>query len=335
MFPLNINIHNGKIYARQNYVRESDNYTINKDIAISKINNVTSEEIINELQKYSHGETAELRKHMSTLLFPYWIYSIFDFKNSFIIETEDNKPPLNISKEDIWETQDENLIENWFKMQTNDTGYLRLGSFDVNTESGEFSDIIEGAFTELKKNNAKNLIIDVRNNTGGQTDAGAKVISYLTTKRLNQASMASEKLNQDNNGIFGYRGKPGETVEIDVTNGQMIEPADADLHFSGKTLVLINEMTYSAGIVFATTVQDHGLATLVGQATGGFSNQTGNMVPFYLPNTKLLVLAPSRYIRRVSGLQANQPVMPDTLVIENPATAQDDTLSAALGILSH
>ncbi len=36
---------------------------------------------------------------------------------------------------------------------------------------------------------------------------------------------------------------------------------------------------YTAAILFASTLQDHGLAPLVGRPTGGHANQTGNMMP--------------------------------------------------------
>ena len=67
--------------------------------------------------------------------------------------------------------------------------------------------------------------------------------------------------------------------------GGFADDVAADTRFKGRVAVLIDELTYSAGILFATTMQDHKLATVVGRPTGGFANQTDNMMPTRLPAT--------------------------------------------------
>jgi hypothetical protein len=65
--------------------------------------------------------------------------------------------------------------------------------------------------------------------------------------------------------------------------------------------VLIDELTYSAAILFATTMQDHGLARLVGRPTGGHANQTGNMMPTRLRHSGFTVFIATRDFIRPSG----------------------------------
>ncbi|MDP3908247.1 MAG: S41 family peptidase [Novosphingobium sp.] len=125
-----------------------------------------------------------------------------------------------------------------------------------------------------------------------------------------QVAQARERLNADNNGLLGYRGQPGKMVAFDLTD-KVIEPADPQKHFSGPVAVLIDELTYSAGILFATTLQDHGLAVLAGRPTGGFANQTGNMMPSRLPNTGFTAYIATREFVRPSGDLRVGPVIPD------------------------
>jgi C-terminal processing protease CtpA/Prc len=249
------------------------------------------------------------------------------------LEYDGKQTFLEISNPNNWESAQDKLGDYWLEILPNQVAYLKLGTFDVDEDNG-YEAFIEESFAKIQKQYLSKLIIDVRGNTGGQTDAGAQVIKYLTDKTLNQASSAIEKLNEDNNGLLGYKGEPGEIVQLDVISDELIEPVEASNRYKGETIVLMDEMVYSAGIVFLTTIQDHKLATLVGQSTGGHANQTGNMSPFYLPNTKLLVLAPSLYITRPSGDTSEQVVIPDVIVNNDKDAMKDRTLEASLELFS-
>ena len=335
LFRFSVSVNNQSLYFNKTYRHNTNGETIKKGSKILSINDRSTKSILNELSEYGHGETANLRMHMSTLLFRYWLGAVYDWKGEFtlLLEFEDEKTNIVITNPDSWESEEDKKGEYWLDILQNQIAYLRLGTFDVDEDS-DYYDFIEESFAEINRKNLAKLIIDVRGNTGGQSDAGAEVIKYLTDKSINQASSAIEKLNEESNGLFGYKGEPGEIIELDVIDDELIEPAEASKRFNGKTILLIDEMTYSAGIVFATTLQDHKLAKLIGQPTGGHANQTGNMTPFYLPNTKLLVLAPSRYITRPSGDQSNSPLQPDVILTKSQDLTIDRTLEVSLELFS-
>jgi len=335
LFTLGVSVNGQSLFINKTYKHKTNGKTIKKGTKILSINGIVAEGILDELSEYGHGETADLRKHMSTLLFRYWLNAVYDWKSEFLLalEHEGEQNTITISNPNNWESAQDKLGDYWLETLPNKVAYLRIGTFDVDEDDG-YEDFIEESFAQIQKQNLSKLIIDVRGNTGGQSDAGAEVIKYLTHKRLNQASSAIEKLNEDNNGLFGYKGKPGEIIEMDVINDELIEPVEAPKRYKGETIVLMDEMVYSAGIVFLTTIQDHNLAKLVGQPTGGHANQTGNMTPFYLPNTKLLVLAPSLYITRPSGEKSEHTVQPDVSIDNGTDTTPDRTLEASLELFS-
>ncbi|MEM7549432.1 MAG: S41 family peptidase [Bacteroidota bacterium] len=327
LFPFGVFVNNQSLYINKTYQHKSNGRTIEKGTKAISINGVSGEAILKELAEYGHGETATLRMHMSTLLFHYWLHAIYGWQGEFqlVLEYGNNQESIVVSNPENWNKQLNKLGDNWLKVLPNQVAYLKLGTFDVDEESG-YNEFIENAFAQIQEKNISKLIIDVRGNTGGQSDAGAEVIRYLTDEELNQGAAAIEKLSEDNNGLFGYKGKPGEVIEMDVLSSELIEPVEEAKRFRGEAMVLIDEMTYSAGILFATTIQDHKLAKLVGQPTGGHANQTGNLTPFYLPNTKLLVLAPSRYFTRASGDSRKHTVQPDVIVKKDTDASVDRTL---------
>lgn len=244
----------------------------------------------------------------------YWLFAVFDVQGDMQLTLAHNGvvTDLSIVNGDEWQRAGKGQGDNALEFIAPQVAYLRVDSFDVDTEQDAYDSFIEKAFAQIHQQQAQTLIIDIRGNTGGQSDAGAQIIQYLTDKPVPQASVAIEKLNRDTNGWFGYRGEPGEVIELSVEADGMIEPVEPTRQFKGDVWVLIDRMSYSASILFATTIQDNQLGKLIGEPTGGFANQTGNLTPFYLPHTRLLMLAPGRYIVRPSGNRLKQPVMPDS-----------------------
>ncbi|WP_461599794.1 S41 family peptidase [Winogradskyella sp.] len=336
LFPFGVIVRNNSLYLKKTYTNISSGIKLEKGSKIVSINGIPGEAILRKLAEYGHGETATLRMHMSSVFFHYWLKAIYDWDGNFSVVFEHNKNKTNlvVSNPDNWNSEQDHMGDNWLEVMPDQMAYLKLGTFDVDEETG-YEQFVEDAFLKIQEENISKLIIDVRGNTGGQTQAGAEVIKYLTSEKINQASAAIEKLSESTNGIFGYKGKPGEIIKMDVTKDAIIEPVAQSKRFNGEVILLIDEMTFSAGIVFATTIQDHNLARLVGQPTGGHANQTGNITTFHLPNTKLLVLVPCRYITRVSGDTSLHRVEPDITVYEDADPKIDKTFQVALGLLNN
>ena len=66
---------------------------------------------------------------------------------------------------------------------------------------------------------------------------------------------------------------------------------------------------------FAEAVKTFGLATIVGEETGGQPNSFGNQFPFSLPRSRLsLNIATARRVRANGDLADFSPVKPDIVV---------------------
>lgn len=336
LFPFHVVLNqSGELYPERSYQRQQDNTALDKNDRIDAINGVATADLLDTIETYSHGETQLLRRHMTTLLFRDWLYTLFGWKDDFSIALA-NGQVLEISARDQWESLENNVVQyNRFEM-LGDVGYLRLASFDVDEHEAAYRDFIEDTFKKLVSAGSQKLIIDVRGNTGGQSDAGALVLQYLVDKPVNMVSKAFERIHEGNKGWFGYRGSVGELKEMDMTKDELIKPVSPDLRYRGKVVVLMDEMVYSAGILFITTVQDHKIGTLVGRPTGGYANQTGNIEAFFLPNTQLTVYAPARNFVRPNGDAFIHPVKPDTLLLvpDSLLSAGDYILEKALTIIN-
>ncbi len=333
-FPFGVRLDaRDKLRLRLGWHRPRDGAELPAGTEILAINGVPTRQLLDDLARYGHGETAPLRRHMLTVMFSDWLGSVRGWSRSFELLVDDagHQRQLILAPGDDWTstTSSHRAYAPSLDLRADGIARLLLPTFDVDEDPGAYRDAVDAIFATLRRDRAKALIIDVRGNTGGQSEAGAQVIRYLIDHPVNQVSHARERLNEDNNGLLGYRGAIGGMREMDLSRDGLVEPAPAGLRFQGPVVLLVDAMTYSAAILFATTLQDHDLALLIGQATGGHANQTGNMTPVHLPNTGLMVYIPAREFVRPNGDRRLAPIIPDRIA-EPPTSDTDPALEQAL-----
>lgn len=338
LFPFHVQLDEfGVLRPERSYERHSDGTVIDKSWPIASINGISTSNILDSIELYSHGETKNLRRHMTTLLFSDWLFSLYGWYGDFELTFGNEIKTVQVKPGDIWKSLELNVVQyNRLEIFNDNVGYLRLGSFDVDEHKSQYKKFIESSFDSLSKQGVDKLIIDVRGNTGGQSDAGELVLQYLTNKNLSQVSKAYDRIHEGNAGWLNYRGNPGDIKVLNMGSNKMIKPHKLEKQFKGQVLVLFDEMTYSAGIIFITIVQDHKLAQTLGRPTGGFANQTGNIEAFQLPNSKLTVYAPSRKFVRVNGNNTIHPVVPDIIVnnVDSISSGKDHVLDTSLKLMN-
>lgn len=123
-------------------------------------------------------------------------------------------------------------------------GYLQIASFNDSTPSE-----IAEADAYFKKEGIRRLIIDVRNNPGGEMISVVNSISFFVPrgKTVISVEYANEKRNTSLRSIGNVVGQP----------------------YYKNIVVLVNEETASGGELFSGNIRDYGLGTLVGTTTFG------------------------------------------------------------------
>ena len=127
-----------------------------------------------------------------------------------------------------------------YEMLDNNIGYIDFDSF-TETAHTEFAN----AYKELKKQGAKKLIIDLRDNTGGYVETAEAILDMFLNKG------ETEYITVDNKGTeVATTAKGNKVIDIPV-------------------VLLTNEYTASASEIMAGCLKDHGLVTIVGTKTYG------------------------------------------------------------------
>lgn len=217
-----------------------------------------------------------------------------------------------------------------------------MNSFGLEKDLDSFKRFLDSSFTEIKQKKIQNLIIDVRNNGGGESMLMEVLIDFLATKPWYTSSRADWELSSQAKAdmipwyvrwipaktlisLFGsmFTGQDIEKVEYDSINKDLLhiymKPTlkSNPLRFKGKIYVLINSGSFSASVLFSAVMKDYGFATLIGEETGQSANPFGGSYMFNLPNTHLRASVPTGRSYRPSGLDTKRGVIPDYIVKQN------------------
>lgn len=155
----------------------------------------------------------------------------------------------------------------------------------------EFCDSV---FKEINYRKIPEIIIDMRNNTGGSSQCVERLISYfphpeyvLYSKSQIKVSTYSKAYNKERHPEIYSQICNIPDGELFIVKESLIEDnrKEANL-YRGKIIVLVNNKTYSGASSFAHVMNKLGIASVEGE-TGCPTVYFGNFQPFTLPNSKI------------------------------------------------
>ncbi len=251
--------------------------------------------------------------------------------------------PLPASVDELWKLE-------WLN---DDTAHLYLGTFTTwHFEMNWRSFLIE-AFDEIRAR-ASHLIIDIRGNGGGLTEVSEALTWYIARQAVVvphvRQFVAYESVPDDlrpfvrtwDSIVYSFEGKvvpteDGRYADANPATEPRRVAANPDA-FAGDVYLIVDATNSSATHGLAQVIQDNGLATLVGQETGGNLRglNGGQMFFLDLPNTLIEMDIPIFAVYPLTE-QPDRGVVPDVVVrptIEMVATGRDPELEAVKEIIA-
>lgn len=153
-----------------------------------------------------------------------------------------------------------------FRALPGNIAYVALNSFQDDATADEFFK----SFKEIAASDA--LILDLRQNGGGNTNVGYRIMAALAEEPF----IGSRWSTRDYKPAFRSWGRP-DRMSIDPAGR---EPVDPDHHYAGRVIVLTSPRTFSAAEDFLVAFDQSGRGTIMGEPSGG---STGNPLYFKLP----------------------------------------------------
>lgn len=175
--------------------------------------------------------------------------------------------------------------------------------------SKEYKEFLNRLFQDIKDNNIENLILDLRGNVGGNVAVINRFLRYIDIQYYSTFNKITVRLSRQASDQRGYLGRTGiYHLPLSKIRNNPVK----DLLFDGNIFVLIDNRTFSAATSFATILVDNGLATTIGEPTGGMPTCYGDALHFQLPNSRLLYAISHRKFERVDeGKRFARSLYPD------------------------
>ncbi|RZS93559.1 S41 family peptidase [Aquimarina brevivitae] len=347
LFPLELAFENGKALIRKN-LSTNDSLQIGSEVIT--INKRSINDILYQIYPLISAERRYFKlAKLELFSFPRYYWQAFGEQKFFDVEVKENgivkKYKLDavdaikgfeIKRNEIFQLDREfGFIEG--------AAYLRPGNFSGDKE--QYKRFIDSSFTAFKTKKSPNLIIDLRNNLGGDDSFSDYLVSYIAHKPFRWCSKFTLKtsailkrhvketydvsqpfwksvLSHDNGSIYKY--------EFDL-----YQPQPETKRYQGKVYVLVNRQSHSQSAVTAAQIQDYSFATIVGEETGDFPSLLASQYGFNLPNTGINVKIAKGYIVRINGSKKPEGVQPDIIIKDHLLDENDEILDGLLAILKN
>jgi hypothetical protein len=362
VFPINITVDNNKMMIVDDY---SDSKRTASGDELVSINGKPAKDILNGIYLFLSGENDYFINTLIDLFtFPRLNWLINGPSDSFSIQVKNQKnelitftlPAINGGRYEDLLNSKKQVFNSGRKFKfIDDIAYLQPGCFMnangdgnlmnvKNGDKGEFLAYIDSAFKEIHKAKSKNLIIDLRNNSGGMNTFSDEIIAYIADRPFNWCSKFSVKTSektkeawkQINDTSLNYIKDKilskvnGDKFDITITNHDYHKDS---LKYRGKVFVLVNRYSYSQAPLTAAQIQDYKFGVIVGEKTAASPTSLSSSHMFELPNTKILVQYPKALVVRPNGDTKFEGVTPDIIVEDNLFTDKDEILEYTLDLI--
>lgn len=238
-----------------------------------------------------------------------------------------------------------------------DRAVMTLPTFSFWNSEFDWQGFLHQSFGALNNVGVQNLVIDIRASEGGDGAIGGRIIQHLigepTSYRSDQSVTRYERVpyilaRYLDTWDFGFFDRTGQVRSI--TDGpqagmfeflprafgsRTLDPVAP--RFRGKVFILISGENSSATFQFAKLAQETGVATLVGQSTGGNLRglNGGQLAWVTLPNSGVAVDIPL-LAGRYGDATPDAPIHPDVPVVRTFAGQQaglDEEMAAVSALI--
>ena len=346
VFPLEIAFENGKAYVRKNW---SQNAEISVGSEILSINGKFIDEICAKIYPYISAERPYFKKaKIEFYSFPRYYWQVFGQQAAFNvrIKTEDGLKRISFKAINAFEDFERKRTEIYLSERElkyfGETAYLNPSAFSGDEQ--KFKNFIDSAFLNVKQKQSKNLIIDLRNNTGGNDFFSDYMVSYFADQpfkwcsdfkiKTSNALKETTRASSDTTKAYFKEILRRNDGEVYTPKQDLYQPQEISKRYQGKIYVLVNRQSISQASVTAAQIQDYAWGTIVGEETGEYPSLFASIFNYSLPNTGIVVSISKGKIVRVNGSEKEEGVIPDLLIRDHLLDEKDEILNGLLEIIN-
>ena len=317
LIPANLYIQNDRLYIRSRLRSTDTLLTCGSEVLA--INNVSGPAILNKMREFVSGDgysnTFKDRRISSQFNYlynlingdQYQFFLVLNDKGKIkrgVVKAVNTLRPIPSAARPVASSTTSYLPTIKYPEDMPGTAVITIPNFRYEKE---YEALHARFFKEVRQRNITNLVIDLRNNPGGKLKISNDVMSYIMTHRY-YYGVADERYVNISRIEYLSKKSVSEGISLaDIQNlGRSLYRHNYDddsrqevrMHeFKGKLYVLINEGSFSAAALFATTVKNQRDCIILGEETGGNAyGSDADVNPIILPETHLKLNLPIDWI---------------------------------------
>ncbi len=343
LLPFNLRFIGQKTFIFRNYSQDEDFVVGGEVISINEhpISEIL-EQMMTVIPSDGQVQTSKYRRLENTARFGETYNLLFGKTTSYSIKyrTADNKKlrqvkvkginriELNSIFEERYPDVPRNLppIELEYRANIAILTIRTFGSAGYKRAGISYPVFMRSAFKELEERNIQHLIIDLRNNGGGDDLYGKILVAYLMDKPFKYyehlrvrnkelAFLSHTNVPPESRKALASRLKENESGTYDLLfHPNLGEQKPIQPTFKGKVYVLINGASFSGSGECTSLIHFHKKAVFIGEECGAgyYGNTSGFMPRLTLPHTGIQMRIPVvRYSMAVSGYPPDRGIIPD------------------------
>jgi hypothetical protein len=339
MFPYKIRVEDDRIYVTGNYSYRDE---IPAGMEIIRINGLTAREFIAQMSAWMSYETVPFR---NSLLENPMLISVWNAFRTYEIEF---RPPGASGVQTI--TTGGGIYARIrfirslpmigepyrFKVIADSVGYI---GFYACRDPERFKGFLRVSFGTMKERGISRLIIDIRENGGGNSSLDDEFMQYISGTPFRIFEKATIKVSEEvlswhRDWIDSAKQVAGityETPDIDLTPLR-----ENPLRFSGDCILLTGRGTFSSAAAFASAFRCYHAGLIVGEETGGITVCYGDLFTFTLPRTGFGFGVSRKKFVNACGVDDRRGVIPDYTVgssVDDERSGRDAVLDFAMELM--
>jgi hypothetical protein len=303
---------------------------------ITHINRIPAKKIVDDIISLNTGETRAFRADFGANYLDFYLETLYKTKGRYKISYRyDHQAKEMIVKGIRQQALTERLKKYrdslgklpppqqvFYSLQLQPGTRTAMIDFQGFENLGRFKVFIDSAFKVIKSEGIQNLVIDIRKNSGGDSDIGDEFLQYLAHGPFRQydqvvekhSRLLKERLRMHRTGKKWSRedsifmATPDTVITERYGN---IPFKNTPLRFTGKVYLLTGAYTFSSAADFAQCIKHYKLGTIIGEETGGQIISYGDIVTTHLPHTQLTLTISSKLYYNVGARQNDRGVVPD------------------------
>ncbi|MEO6285489.1 MAG: S41 family peptidase [Dyadobacter sp.] len=225
------------------------------------------------------------------------------------------------------------IATNRLEMKNDSVALLRIPGFYSNNGNKHFISFLDSSFSEIRKKNIQNLIVDVRDNEGGNDVLGKELFARMAVKDFNYYDRIEVKVKTKKQvpnykaayfpkfiglaRLFIHKDEQGRLLFKKHKNLGAHHPQKDT--YRGKVWFLTNGLSYSVTSEFLAVAKSENRGVFAGAESGGTyeGDNSGTFVIFKLPATGLDLGVPvgGYYMAVKPAEKPGRGIIPDMTIL--------------------